>query len=453
VMDRQGDAQVTLMIVDLDIFVPQNHLLRLVKKKVDFGFVYNKVKGLYKSGGRPSYDPVVLLKMWLIGYFYNIGSERQLEQEVNMNLAYRWFLGIPLDKRVPDHSTLSENWNGRFGAGGLFQELFDQMVEQCKTAGLVLGEAVVTDSTHVKANASSERREVIVVTKSPREYLRQLKAEADRLNQEKREQRGGKKRGRVAKDEPETKTETKSCTDPDAGMLGRPGKPAGFHFLAHMAVNPAHGVILSVVATPGNVNDHEACVECITAAKQRHPEITEAAADAGYDYTEVHRGLAGIGVASYTPVAGKVSGTNTGHIPTEQFSYVPATDEYRCPAGCSLRFTHVQKDKCQKIYSARTADCRACPLRGNCVPKSAKFRVVKRPMFYEFTEQAHERVKSPRYGQLQKLRRVWSEGTFAWLKAHHCMRRAIRRGLTNALGQFLLAATAANIKRLVLVAP
>lgn len=450
VMDRQGETQATLMIVDLDSFVPRNHLLRLIKRKVDFTFVYEKVKGLYKYGGRPSYDPVVLLKMWLIGYLYNIASERQLEQEANLNLAYRWFLGIPLDKRVPDHSTLSENWSGRFQEGEVFLGLFDEVVQLCKNAGLVQGEAVVTDSTHVRANASNERREQVVVTKKPREYIEQLKVEAARLNEEKREQRGGKTRVKTVEDEPELKTETKSCTDPDAGMMARTGKPCGFHYLAHMAVNPAHGIILSVVATPGNVPDHTVCVECITAAKERHPEIAEAAADAGYDYTEVHKRLAEIGVTDYIPAIEKKSGKDAGHIPSSQFSHDPEADAYRCPADCTLGFNHVQKENYQKIYAAKTADCKACSLKDTCISQSKGYRVIKRALFYDYTEQAHIRVGSTRYKQLQRLRSIWSEGTVALLKARHCMRRAIRRGLKNALGQFLLSSTAVNLKRLVL---
>lgn len=448
-MDRQGDAQVTLIIVDLDQFVPRNHLLRRIKQKVNLEFVYDKVKDLYKSGGRPSYDPVVLLRMWLIGYLYNVTSERQLEDEVNMNLAYRWFLGIPLDQRVPDHSTLSENRNGRLKGSTLFTDVFEAIVDQCKAAGLVEGNAVVTDSTHVKANAGSDRREVVTVTKTPREYMVKLEEEARALNQAKQEERGGKKRGRRATEEPKQKTEVRSLTDKDAGLMGRPGKPHGFHFLAHMAVNPTHGVILSVMTTPGNVNDHEACVECIAGAKERHPDITEAAADAGYDVTEVHKGLSELGIASYTPIAERKAGSNTGHFTGEKFSYEPDSDTYRCPAGCALRFTHVQKDKHLKIYAARTADCKACPLKDKCIPQSKRFRTLKRPLFYEFTEQAHSRVGTPRYEQLQKLRRVWSEGTFALLKARHCLRRAIQRGLDSVTTQFLMASTAVNIKRLV----
>jgi|GEM_PF-5766605 len=91
-MERQGDSQVCMMIVDLDQFIPPTHLLRQVEGEAPV------------QGRRPPAEPVLLVKMWLIGY---ITSERRLEQEVNMNLAYRRFLGIPLDERVPDHSTLS----------------------------------------------------------------------------------------------------------------------------------------------------------------------------------------------------------------------------------------------------------------------------------------------------------------------------------------------------------
>lgn len=112
-MEQQGQPQTCLMIVDLDQLVPQDHLLRRIKAKVDFTFIYEKVRPPYASKGRPSVDPVRLVKMMLIGYLYGITSERQLEQEIHLNLAYRWFLNLPLNERVPDHSTLSQNRHRR----------------------------------------------------------------------------------------------------------------------------------------------------------------------------------------------------------------------------------------------------------------------------------------------------------------------------------------------------
>ncbi|MBE3590974.1 MAG: transposase [Firmicutes bacterium] len=106
----------------MEELVPRDHLLRRIDQAVDFSFIYDKVRHLYsEDNGRPSIDPVVLFKMTLIGYLYGIPSERRLEQEVRLNLAYRWFLGLEIDDPVPDHSTFSQNRRRRFHDAGLFQ--------------------------------------------------------------------------------------------------------------------------------------------------------------------------------------------------------------------------------------------------------------------------------------------------------------------------------------------
>ncbi|MFD0769403.1 transposase, partial [Bacillus sp. CGMCC 1.60114] len=162
-MGKQEDKQHRLVYINLEEFVPKQHLLRKIGEAVDFSFIYEKVEHLYSSVGRKSIDPVVLLKMLLIGYLYNIDSERRLEEEVQYNLAYRWFLGLDLEDSVPDHSTFSQNRRRRFQDGTVFQEIFDHIVRLCIKAGLVTGEVMVTDSTHIKAYASSERTEVVSV--------------------------------------------------------------------------------------------------------------------------------------------------------------------------------------------------------------------------------------------------------------------------------------------------
>ncbi|TVY07165.1 transposase [Paenibacillus cremeus] len=108
-MGVDGAKQNQLMYISLDDLVPQDHLLRAIRKKLDFTFIYEKVQHLYSPFGRRSIDPVLLMKMLLIGYLFGIPSERKLEQEITVNLAYRWFLGLDLGEAVPDHSTLSQN--------------------------------------------------------------------------------------------------------------------------------------------------------------------------------------------------------------------------------------------------------------------------------------------------------------------------------------------------------
>ena len=95
-----------------------------------------------------------------------------------MNIAFRWFLGIDFDEPVPDHSTISQLRHRKFGGTTLFQDIFDEVVRKCMTAGLVTGKLLLTDSTHILANAAKEKREVIEVPDTPSEYVKKLDREA-----------------------------------------------------------------------------------------------------------------------------------------------------------------------------------------------------------------------------------------------------------------------------------
>ena len=112
VLRSNKEKQNELEFVCIEELVPEDHLLRKVDKHIDFSFITDKVRPLYcENNGRPSIDPVVLFKMMFIGYLFGIRSERQLEKEIRVNVAYRWFLGLNLTDSVPDHSTIS--WNRR----------------------------------------------------------------------------------------------------------------------------------------------------------------------------------------------------------------------------------------------------------------------------------------------------------------------------------------------------
>lgn len=451
-VDEQEQAQPRLLYINLDDYIPEDHLLRRIKENVSFKFIRDKVRHLYSDKGRRSIDPIRLVKMWLIGYLYGISSERRLEEEIRLNLAYRWFLDLQLDERIPDHSTLSRNRNERFAGTTLFEDIFGEIIEQCKAAGVVQGEAVVTDSTHIRANANESKKETVTVTKTPREYWAELQAEAEAIDTANREAKGGGER-RGLKPEPEppqVRERVQYTTDPEAGSLSRPGKPHGPHYLAHMTIEPTHGIILDADVTPANVNDHEPYVDCVRRAKERCDTIREAAADAGYDFAEVHRGLSDLGVTSYIPDVERRSGSESGkRFTVRDFVYDKNTDSFVCPAGKRLAFTHIETYRLKRIYAAKTADCRACPMREQCMSPSSRYRRLKRPFLQDYVDQAHERAKSRRYRELQRKRSIWCEGTFAALKARHCMRRAIRRGLEKMREQVLMAATALNILRMV----
>src|ERR1700680_296046 len=138
--------------------IPEDHLLRLLDRHIDFSFVRKQLKEFYSPTGRPSIDPEVLLRLLLVGYLYGITSERRLLEEVRMHLAYRWFTRLGFEQEIPDHSTFSKNRHGRFRQSDVFREVFEEIVRRCLAAGLVEGQKLGVGGRIVGANASRQSR-------------------------------------------------------------------------------------------------------------------------------------------------------------------------------------------------------------------------------------------------------------------------------------------------------
>jgi transposase len=168
-LEKNMNIQGKMIVTTLEELMPQEYFLRDLSALVDFSFICEKIEHLYSHVGRPSIDPVVLVKMLLIGFLYGIDSERRIEKEVQVNIAYRWFLGIDLDARVPDHSTISQTRRRKFNSTNIFEEIFAEIVKKCIEAGLVDGSLILTDSTHIKASASMKRKETVTVKVEPSE--------------------------------------------------------------------------------------------------------------------------------------------------------------------------------------------------------------------------------------------------------------------------------------------
>ncbi len=183
-MGQQTRSESLFYYFRIEDHIPEDHLLRLVDRHVDFAFVHETLKASYSHTGRPSIDPEVLLRILLIGYLYGITSERRLVQDVGMHLAYHWFTGLSFDQETPHHSTFSKNRHGRFQESQLFLDLFERVVQQCMQVGLLQGAALSLDSTQIRADASSNRAisrdqlvEVAKVNRTFREYVEQIECE------------------------------------------------------------------------------------------------------------------------------------------------------------------------------------------------------------------------------------------------------------------------------------
>ena len=160
--------QLAMHMVTIEDLMPQGHFLRKLEAALDLSFVYEETAPLYsKKYGRPAIDPVVIVKYLLVGFLYGIPSERQIERRVQTDIALRWYLGLDLFDRVPDHSTVSQLRRRKPSFHRVFRRLFEEVVGQCVEKGLVSGRVVGTDSTHVRANASRASEELVEITEAP----------------------------------------------------------------------------------------------------------------------------------------------------------------------------------------------------------------------------------------------------------------------------------------------
>lgn len=148
--------QMAMLFVDIESLIPETHLLRKIERMVSFDFIYDLLAPYYPATGRPSVDPVSMFKMLLIGYLYGIKSERRLVEEVQLNIAYRWFCGFELDDTIPNHSTFSKTRTRKWQQGSLFQKAFYEIVKQCIDSRLIDGEAMAADGSYIPANVSRE---------------------------------------------------------------------------------------------------------------------------------------------------------------------------------------------------------------------------------------------------------------------------------------------------------
>ena len=147
-----------MIMLCMDDMVPQNHMLRLIDKAIDWTFIYELVEEKYcPDNGRPSMDPVMLIKIPFIQYLYGIKSMRQTIKEIEVNVAYRWFLGLDMLDPVPHFSTFGKNYTRRFKDTDLFEQIFAKILEDCMKFKLVDTDQIFVDSTHVKACANSKK--------------------------------------------------------------------------------------------------------------------------------------------------------------------------------------------------------------------------------------------------------------------------------------------------------
>lgn len=449
-MKQRAGVQTSMFTTSLEEVVPGDHFLRRLEKAVNFDFIYKELEPYYcADNGRYSTDPVVIVKSLLIGFLYGIDSERRLEQELKYNVAYRWFLGLGFDERVPDHSTISQLRRRKFNDAGLFKKLFAHVLRQCADAGLVSGKLLVTDSTHVKASASKKSKIKVEAERDAGDYLARL----DAYEAEERKRMGMPE---VTRNPPKPKkgAQTKSATDSGAGWLVRPGKPEGFHYLSHQTIDSQNGIIVDVAVTAGNTPDHVPYLEqidnCIDKLSELNIEVEAVCADASYDTAVIHREMEARKLKVYT--AEKKSADRTkAEFGKDMFRYSQENDEFICPGGETLRLRDVRRSPTgvYRIYRAKSKMCRLCPNRSRCLAPGTNARSISVNIFKNIVDKHRSSIGSEEYNAAMRIRRILCEGTFGIQKAKHNLGQLLRRGIDAAETHCLLSATAMNLRRMV----
>ena len=180
-MSRRGQ----MTIASLDNLVPKDHLVRKIDAALDFEFIYKLVEDLYSDDqGRPSLDPVVLIKITFIQYLFGIRSMRQTIKEIETNIAYRWFLGLGLDDTVPHFSTFGKNYSRRFEGTKVFEHIFNHILKQAMELEYIKPNEVFIDGTHVKASANKNKRMKVIIKQEGRLYTKKLEEEINKLRKQ-----------------------------------------------------------------------------------------------------------------------------------------------------------------------------------------------------------------------------------------------------------------------------
>ena len=441
--------------LSLDQLVPQDHLLRQVAAAVDFSFVRPLCRPFYSHTGQPSVDPVVLFKMLLVGYMYGIPSERRLAREIQINLAYRWFLGYDFDEPTPDHSVLSKA-RARFSSE-VFEEFFRRSIDLCRSAGLLEEGPVYVDSTLIRAGASvdslTRREEQFQPPMTIAEYLRRLDQESETAPADEppsaSDQATGSPPARPRRSRRPPNEEFQSRTDPEATLVNRPEFGRHLAYKAHVAVAGKRGqVITAAVATTGAAADEHYLGEVLWQHRRLSGlGVPAVVADAKYGTTDNFLYLGRLGIPTYIPTTrfGNMRKDIWGR---EHFVWLPEEDAYRCPAGQQLYRHANRKDTHRVQYRVPKGSCMTCTFRSECSP-TGRERTLHRSWAQEFVEDAEERLDSPLGKQRMVERKTCVEGVFGLAKELHGLRQTRFIGRRRVQIQLWLTAAAMNIKKAV----
>ena len=441
----------------MDDMVPKDHLLRVIDKAIDWTFIYDLVQDKYShDNGRPSMDPVMLIKIPFIQYLYGIKSMRQTIKEIEVNVAYRWFLGLEMMDKVPHFSTFGKNYTRRFKDTDLFEQIFSHILSECYKYKLVDPTEVFVDATHVKARANNKKFQKKVAHKEALFYEESLKQEINR-DREKHGKKPLKEKDDdndntpssgsgnnefstdSAKDE---KTIKCSTIDPESGWFRKGEHKHVFAYAVETACDK-NGWILGYTIHPGNEHDSRTFKKLYD--KIKDIGIETLVADAGYKTPAIAKLLIDDGIRPLLPY--KRPFTKKGFFKKYEYAYDEYYDCYICPNNCTLEYSTTNRDGYRE-YKSCGKICETCPYLEQCTLSKNHVKVITRHVWEDYIEKCEDIRHTLGMKEVYAQRKQTIERLFGTAKENHGFRYTQMIGKARMEMKVGLTYACMNLKKL-----
>jgi transposase len=489
IKDRQQKLFICYRLSD---HIPEDNLYRRLNALLDFNFLYAATAHYYGSTGPQSIDPVVFMKLMLVGYLENIDSDRQIARIAGMRMDIRYFIGYDIDQKLPWHSTLSRT--RQLYSLDIFVALFKKVLKQCIEKNMVSGRRQAVDGFFIKANASLDSLVEKEILDDAETFGRELTANEDpqdaaRLKIEESEYQEVKeikpKKGFkevihgdseaepadaakeqpamacplsvAVKNKPEDITSKKkspgndthySPSDPDAKMSVKPGKASALNYLGEISVDTASHVITHAQVFTAEKQDSQCLSAVVMHTKNNLLEndiaLLEIIADTGFSSGDALKSLEAYKITGFIPNRGLFNYERDG------FTFHTDGDYYECANGKQLTYRGTQFDGAYFMnrYLISRKECANCPLKEQCSAYGERITQIRETIDKPYYDRMHVRMQTRKAKILKKLRQSTAEPVIGTLVNYLGMKKVRSKGLAQANKCLTMAAVAYNIKKM-----
>lgn len=429
--------------------IPSDNLYRRINEVVDFDFLYKLTKKYYGSDGQKSIDPVVFMKLMLVGFLENLNSDRRIINTLGLRLDVRFFVGYNLDEELPWHSTLSRT--RKLYGEDVFDELFARILKQCVNKGMVSGRRQAIDGVFIKANASLDSLVLKEVLADAVAYNKELRSneEESTLKPPNSDDQPAEENYNALKPKknPTNKTHY-SPTDPDARMSVKTGKVPAMNYLGQVCVDTASHVITHAHAFKADQGDSsclpEVLIGLIENLKSNDLKFEEVVADKGYSSGKALKALEENGIKGYIPNRPQFI------YKREDFTFNSIENHYTCQNGKQLTYRGItwDGDYSNHNYRIKKSECEGCLFKEQCSAWTKTGAKIKETTDKPYYNRMHLRMQTRKASILMKKRQSTVEPVIGTLVNYLGIKKVYSRGLPQVNKCMTMAAVAYNLKKM-----